>query len=160
MTLSKTLFEPGQVSILSEAAAALAESSEDAKLFLDRHVTGDWGEISPADRSANTLALAIGGELLSSYRTSLGVALSVMTDARGSETYIYSDDAAEKEDSEAVPDFESFTTTLGLALGNFLLSTGRPEALGGCLSAIETLASATMRASQLGSEAATPKAGE
>jgi|GEM_PF-2360761 len=155
MTLSRILFEPGHVSILPDAAAALAESGEDAKLFLDRHVTGDWGEISPTDRSANILALAIGGELLSSYRTSRGVALSVMTDARRSGTYILPGDAVEKEDSETVPDFEGFTVAVGLALGEFLFSTGKPEALAKSLAAIEAVASATLLASQLGSESTT-----
>jgi hypothetical protein len=150
LTLSKILFELGHVSILPEAAAVLTESGEEAKLFLDRHATADWGGIASAERTANTLALAIGGELLSRYETSLGAALSVMTAADRSGTYIYLDDrqpegdAMEKNGVDPEMLFGSFTSATGLALGEILLLTERPERLGECLASIEATAYATL----------------
>jgi len=39
-----------------------------AYALLDRHVTGDWGDLSDADRDANEVALNVGGRLLSCYK--------------------------------------------------------------------------------------------
>ena len=150
MTLTTILFDPGHVHLLPEAAEALKESGEELQLYLSRHVTGDWGELSREEMAANTLALAIGGELLSCYRTSAGTSLQVMTEADRSATYMYLHDRQTErivmEKSRVDPDMllGSFTSAVGLALGEILLLTGRPERLCECLASIEVTAYATL----------------
>jgi hypothetical protein len=150
MTLTPILFDLGCVHLLPEAAEALKESGEEAEPYLSRHVTGDWGELSREEVAANTLALAIGGELLSCYLTSAGTSLRIMTEADRSATYIYLHDRQterrEAEKSGVDPDmvFGSFASAVGLALGDILLLTRRPERLGECLASIEVTVYATL----------------
>ena len=54
--------------------------------FLARHVTGDWGELPVEDKAENHLSLQQGFRLLSSYRTSAGDKLWVITEADRSAT--------------------------------------------------------------------------
>ena len=49
--------------------------------FLARHVSGDWGELSPADIEENEFSLKHGFRLLSAYHTSVGDKLWVITEA-------------------------------------------------------------------------------
>ena len=146
MSLEHIVFLPG-------ASEALAESGEDPNLFLEKHISGDWGELSDADGAANILALAIGGELFSSYRTSRGVRFKIATEADHSKTFIYlhnGEHGDEAEEDEIGEDglFGSFTSAVGFALGELLLLAGRPEGLRRCLSLIETVALATLISSK------------
>lgn len=57
-----------------------------AMALIDRHVKGDWGDVSDQDREANEVALRGGGRLLSVYKDvrdgdSFWVKVWVMTDA-------------------------------------------------------------------------------
>ena len=81
MALTRILFDLGRVVATPGALATLTENGEDPHLYLGRHVTGDWGELSQADKAANTLALVTGERILSSYRTSRNVKLYVITEA-------------------------------------------------------------------------------
>jgi hypothetical protein len=86
MALTRMLFNLGQVVATPGALHVLEESGEDPHLYLGRHVTGDWGELSCEDKAANTLALITGERILSSYRTSRGAKLWVITEADRSST--------------------------------------------------------------------------
>jgi len=86
MILTRMLFELGHVVATPGALAVLEESGEEPYLYLGRHVTGDWGELAHEDTAANTLALVTGERLMSSYRTSLGAKLWVVTEADRSST--------------------------------------------------------------------------
>lgn len=57
----------GNVVATPGALALLAQHSQTAAIFLDRHVSGDWGDISREDRLANDEALLYGERLLSAY---------------------------------------------------------------------------------------------
>lgn len=147
------LFEPERVLLLPEAAEALQESGEDPHAFLGRHVTGDWGELGSDEVGANFIALAVGGELLSRYRTAQGKQLVIATEADRSRTYIYLQDGPsegetmEKGGVSTEMLFGSFTSAVGLALGEMLRLTGKPEKLGECLASIEATAYATLLSS-------------
>lgn len=52
-----------------------------------------------------------------------------------------------EQDSDLL--FGSFTSAVGLALGDLLLFAGRPEALRGCLASIETAAYGTLLSSDV-----------
>jgi len=57
------------------------KSGQSAAEFLNRHVSGDWGEVWDEDKQANEQALIDGTRLLSAYRTSLGEKLWLITEA-------------------------------------------------------------------------------
>jgi hypothetical protein len=54
--------------------------------FLDRHVRGDWGEVSKADARLNDDAVKVGERILSAYKTSAGERLWIITEADRSST--------------------------------------------------------------------------
>ena len=80
------LFELGQVVATPGALRALQEAEQSPTAFLDRHVTGDWGELGDADKQANERALREDLRILSAYTTSAGVKLWVITEADRSAT--------------------------------------------------------------------------
>jgi len=65
---------------------ALATGVDFAPL-LARHVSGDWGDVSPDDAAANDADLAAGGRLHSAYDTPAG-RLWVITEADRSVTTV------------------------------------------------------------------------
>ena len=76
-------FSPGRVVATPGVLDALTASGQTFDFFLDKHLSGDWGEVDAEDQKANDQALADGGRLLSSYRTLKGVAVWVLTEAEG-----------------------------------------------------------------------------
>jgi hypothetical protein len=76
-------FSLGQVVATPAALRALEESGQRPDGFLDRHLTGDWGIVSPDDQRANKEALRSGARLLSAYETKSGVKIWVITEAAG-----------------------------------------------------------------------------
>ena len=84
----KPLFPLGRLVATPGALEALAKAGDDARVFLNRHVTGDWGIVCDEDANANDEAVKHGGRLLSAYRTSMGVKLWVLTEADRSATTI------------------------------------------------------------------------
>jgi hypothetical protein len=65
---------------------ALANSGQSPADFLDRHVRGDWGEISKGDARLNDAAVKDGERVLSAYRTLKGEKLWIITEADRSST--------------------------------------------------------------------------
>ncbi|MBI5771953.1 MAG: hypothetical protein HZA93_29540 [Verrucomicrobia bacterium] len=55
---------------------------------LQRHHSGDWGEVCAEDRGLNDCALLEGTRLFSVYRTSAGVKFWIITEADRSATTI------------------------------------------------------------------------
>jgi hypothetical protein len=80
------LFDLGQLVATPGALAALEKTGQNAMEFLSRHVTGDWGELPKEDQDQNQLSLEQGFRLLSSYRTSSGDKIWVITEADRSHT--------------------------------------------------------------------------
>jgi hypothetical protein len=62
------LFDLGQVVATPGALRALEEAGESPFAHLERHVTGDWGDLVEEDRQENELALRRGFRLFSAYR--------------------------------------------------------------------------------------------
>ena len=87
-TSKQPLFDLGQLVATPGALAALEKAGQNAIKFLSRHVTGDWGELPQEDRDENQLSLEKGFRLLSSYRTSAGDKLWVITEADRSVTTV------------------------------------------------------------------------
>jgi hypothetical protein len=77
--LGRVVATPGALSALEKAEQLPAE-------FLDRHVNGDWGDVSDADKQENELSVEQGFRILSSYTTSAGDRIWVLTEADRSAT--------------------------------------------------------------------------
>ena len=60
-------FPLGQVVATPGAMRLLAKHGQTPAMYLERHVSGDWGDISREDRLANEQALIQGERLLSAY---------------------------------------------------------------------------------------------
>lgn len=75
------LFFLGNVYITSRALGALGRSGQRPGEYVARHVVGDWGEVSDADKRANDAAVAEGTRILSAYTLTDGSRLWVLTEA-------------------------------------------------------------------------------
>jgi hypothetical protein len=80
------LFKLGRVVATPGAVNALRRAGQPAWTFLARHLTGDYGEVGADDRAANDEAVRAGGRILSSYTTTAGEAVWVITEADRSST--------------------------------------------------------------------------
>lgn len=60
----------------------------DIMAALQRHLTGDWGDVDEHDREENELSLKEGFRLLSVYRSAKGVKFWIITEADRSATTV------------------------------------------------------------------------
>lgn len=88
MNMLTPKFQPGKLAATPGALEAMDEAGQSAEYFLNRHVVGDWGELSPDDWQLNDEALKDGSRLLSAYRTLKAKKLWVITEADRSATTI------------------------------------------------------------------------
>jgi hypothetical protein len=63
------------------ALQALEAAGQTADEFLDRHASGDWGEVRGADWEENELSVREGFRVLSAYTLGTGVKVWVITEA-------------------------------------------------------------------------------
>jgi hypothetical protein len=82
------LFPLGQIVATPGALHVLERSHVDPQVLLSRHQTGDWGELSPADRDENELSVRRGFRILSNYPVGADECLWVITEADRSVTTI------------------------------------------------------------------------
>ena len=79
--------------IVATPAALRAVSQPDIAALLRRHAVGDWGDVTPGDRTANDDALRSGEGLLSVYQSAIGTTFWVLTEAdRSATTVLLPDD--------------------------------------------------------------------
>ena len=81
-------FPLGQVVATPGALEALERSGQAPEFFIQKHLSGDWGDVDRGDQKANEDALRDGERLLSSYYTLRGEKLWVVTEADRSVTTI------------------------------------------------------------------------
>jgi hypothetical protein len=81
-------FSLGQLVATPGALEALAAAGQDPMEFVQRHQSGDWGEISAEDARENEYSLQHGFRLLSAYTLRMGVRLWLITEADRSATTI------------------------------------------------------------------------
>jgi hypothetical protein len=79
-------FPLGQVVATPAALQALEAAGQAPAEFLDRHVRGDWGEVSKGDARLNDDAVKVGERILSAYTTNAGERLWIITEADRSST--------------------------------------------------------------------------
>ncbi len=81
-------FSLGRTAATPGALDALTDAGETPAFYLDRHITGDWGDVPPEDAQENELSLKEGFRILSAYTLSTGVKIWVITEADRSSTTI------------------------------------------------------------------------
>jgi len=74
-------FSLGRTVATPTALQAIAEAGQSPAEFLDRHIRGDWGDLSSGDRILNDEALQDGSRILSAYHTRTGTKIWVITEA-------------------------------------------------------------------------------
>ncbi|HSY26381.1 MAG TPA: hypothetical protein VK832_02675 [Burkholderiaceae bacterium] len=85
---STPLFSLGTVVATPGALDVLTENNVLAHALLQRHVTGDWGELDEHDRHQNQFALRSGLRILSSYVIGESIKIWIITEADRSSTTI------------------------------------------------------------------------
>lgn len=81
-------FNLGAILATPGALEALEDSNQIPAEFLNRHCSGDWGDVDPADAAENELSVEQGFRILSAYTTHKGVRLWIITEADRSATTI------------------------------------------------------------------------
>jgi len=82
----KPKFSFGQLVATPGALRAFENAGESSLPYLQRHLTGDWGEVDEHDRAENEYSLQHGFRLLSAYRLSSGERIWIITEANRSAT--------------------------------------------------------------------------
>ena len=75
-------FELGQVVATPGALGALEASGQSPSEFLKRHLRCEQGDLCDEDHELNAAALQDGSRILSAYKTSKGIKLWVITEAK------------------------------------------------------------------------------
>ena len=84
----KALFPLGQVVATPGTLAEMEASGESLFSYLQRHLSGDWGEIDAHDRRENELSLREGFRLMSVYTLSNGIRFWIITELDRSSTCV------------------------------------------------------------------------
>jgi len=79
-------FSLGRVVATPGALSALEKAEQLPAAFLDRHVNGDWGDVSEADKQENEVSIEQGFRILAAYTTSAGDTIWILTEADRSVT--------------------------------------------------------------------------
>src|SRR5688572_6995640 len=83
-SVSEARFRLGQIVATPNALEYLTQ--EEILTAIQRHQSGDWGEVSESDRKENDFSLAQGFRLLSVYRAKNGTKFWLITEADRSTT--------------------------------------------------------------------------
>jgi hypothetical protein len=81
-------FRLGQLVATPGALRALNDAGQEPLEFIQRHVSGDWGEVNEEDKQENEFSVTHGFRILSAYRTAKGEKIWLMTEAARSATTI------------------------------------------------------------------------
>jgi len=76
----------GRIVATPGALEALEEANQNPFEFIQRHQTGDWGELCEEDKRENEFSVRNGFRILSAYRTQNDVKIWVITEVDRSVT--------------------------------------------------------------------------
>ena len=82
----RPLFTLGLVVATPGALAALEKTGQPVEEFIDRHITGDWGDVTDEDKESNDSSARKGYRVLSAYHLQDGTKIWVITEADRSAT--------------------------------------------------------------------------
>jgi hypothetical protein len=80
-------FSPGRVVATSAALALLGHHGKAPSEYLNRHLSGDWGDLDARDRQENERGVREGFRIFSAYSTPVG-RIWIITEADRSSTCI------------------------------------------------------------------------
>lgn len=87
------LFDPGQIVSTPAALAALQAAGINPQALLDKHLSGEWGDLTQADKEENDFSLANGYRILSAYEIEPGLKIWLITEAdRSATTFLLPED--------------------------------------------------------------------
>jgi hypothetical protein len=86
--IAKPLFSLGHLVATPAALAALERTGEDAQTFIQRHITGDWGDLSKEDKQENDCSVDIPLRILSAYTLKDQTKIWIITEADRSSTCV------------------------------------------------------------------------
>lgn len=86
MSEKSVLFDAGYVVRTPGALVALVAAQVSETRLIERHCSGDFGELDAEDQQANRRAIAEGGRVLSSYALDTHTTVWVITEADRSVT--------------------------------------------------------------------------
>jgi hypothetical protein len=81
-------FSLGRLVSTPGALHAFVHAGDSPMAFLNRHMNGDWGDVDSEDKKANDHACLNRMRILSSYKTSKGEKVWIITEADRSATTI------------------------------------------------------------------------
>jgi hypothetical protein len=81
LSLCRPRFQAGRLSMTPGVQQLVHEGTLNLMPYLGRHLSGDWGDLSDADRRANDAAIRRGDRLLSSYQITPETTLWIITEA-------------------------------------------------------------------------------
>jgi hypothetical protein len=84
--LPKARFSLGNIYATPGALAALEEAEDTVPQLLQRHLTGDWGDLVEEDKQENEFSLQHGLRIFSAYKLSTDTKLWIITEADRSVT--------------------------------------------------------------------------
>lgn len=86
--MPEPLFSLGNLVSTPGALAAITRNGQSPLPFLQRHITGDWGDLPQADKQENDVALDIPLRILSAYTLADHTKIWIITEADRSATTI------------------------------------------------------------------------
>ena len=81
VTFSTPRFQPGHLCMTPRVQALIEQGDLDPVEHLQRHICGDWGDISANDAKANECALRDQDQLVSAYRITDKIRLLIITES-------------------------------------------------------------------------------
>ncbi len=86
-------FNPGTIVATPGALEAIRKAGDIPAPFIEKHLSGDWGDVDDHDRQENEISLTQGFRLLSSYNLKNGTKIWIITEAdRGATTILLPDE--------------------------------------------------------------------
>ena len=79
--MARAKFDPEHVVATPQALQLIIAAGRTPLEFVNRHVSGDWGVLPPADRARNDAALTAGSRIISAYAGPGGQRIWIITDA-------------------------------------------------------------------------------
>ena len=79
----KEKFSLGQLVATPACLSAFEATGETPLPFLQRHLSGDWGDLDDEDKQANEQALKDGSRIFSAYHLNDGTKIWIITEAIG-----------------------------------------------------------------------------
>ena len=81
-------FQLGNIVATPGAIVALREAQDSVWLYLNRHASGDWGDICKQDAKENEISLLSGFRIFSTYQIKDGNRIWIITEADRSSTCV------------------------------------------------------------------------